>query len=151
IDHTISQRQRVFGRVSRLVRDQHSDTFFPGILEFPAEGSTDLGADLRHFTSVALDDTFLLSPTFVGSLRYGFSRRFSIVSNGGLGLDPAQLRLPDVLTSNQRIKGYPIFRLGENLATIGTTASSEANDLHALLATFTKLTGRHSLKFGADY
>ncbi|MBI3695026.1 MAG: carboxypeptidase regulatory-like domain-containing protein, partial [Acidobacteria bacterium] len=151
IDHVLSARQRLFGRVSRLVRDQHSDTLFPGVLDFPAEGSSDLGKDLRHFTSIALDDTFIFSPSFLGSLRYGFSRRFSDVSNGALGFNPADLRLPASLTASQSIPGYPIFRLGENVATIGTTASNEANDLHALLATFTKLTGRHSLKFGADY
>jgi hypothetical protein len=151
IDHVLSDRHRIFGRVTRLVRDQRSDTFFPGVFAFPAEGSSDLGVDLRYFTSVALDDTFTFSPTLVGSFRYGFSRRFTTARNGASGSDAADLRLPAGFVAEQSVKGYPIFRLGENLATIGTSASSEANDLHALLGTFTKLAGNHSLKVGVDY
>jgi len=150
IDHILSDRQRLFGRYSRMIRSQDPDSLFPGI--FDVDGSSsDLNIDRRRFTNFALDDTFTFSPTFIGSLRYGLARRATTNDLGAVGLDPAALRLPDVILRNQRVSGYPIFRLGEGIPSIGTSSSKEANELHALLANFTKLTGRHGLKFGVDY
>ncbi|MEK7408781.1 MAG: carboxypeptidase regulatory-like domain-containing protein [Acidobacteriota bacterium] len=153
IDHGIGNKHRLFGRFGRMQRDQNNieENFtFPGFSGAPEGGSSD--HNLRYFTSLSLDDTIMLSPSFVGSLRYGISRRATKVINGaGAGLDPAGLRLPDIIVRNQATKGYPFFSPGENMVSIGGGLSRDANDLHALLATFTKLTGRHSLKFGGDY
>ncbi len=150
IDHTLSDRQRLFGRFSRMLRSQDPDSLFPGI--FDVDGSSsDLNVDRRRFTNFGLDDTYTFSPTFIGSLRYGLARRATTNDLGAVGFDAARLNLPGIILSNQRTAGYPIFRLGEGIPSIGSSSSREANDLHALLGNFTKLTGRHSLKFGVDY
>jgi hypothetical protein len=150
IDHTLSNRQRLFGRYSRMLRSQDPDSLFPGIFDVN-NSSSDLNVDRRYFTNFGLDDTITFSPTFVGSLRYGLARRLTTNQLGAVGFDPAKLNLPPIILSNQRTVGYPIFRLGEGIPSIGSSSSRQANDLHALLANFTKLTGRHSLKFGVDY
>lgn len=146
IDHVISDKQRLFGRVSKLVRDQ-----LP-IRSFPTEYREGGGGDYirRDFWSVALDDTFTLTPTFLGSLRYGFSRRSEFTSKGAFGLD-IDVSLPPQLRQNQYLPGIPIFRLGENTPMLGSGYRPEANDSHSFLATFNKMTGAHSIKFGSDW
>ncbi len=141
IDHKITDRNRLFARISRPIRDQFTEPAFTG------EAINHL---IRSFVSGALDDSFILSPSFVGSVRYGYAR-FYTTTEAAARLDPSALHLPDVIISNQVFRGYPTFNLGENLRTVGSTRGGSARDLHSLLASLTKLTGNHSLKFGADY
>jgi hypothetical protein len=150
IDEYLSANQRLFARVSRLERDVFEHEFFPGDYNWPVNGGLNT-VELRPMTSIALDDTFTLSPTFIGSVRYGLSRRFSTIQIGGYGLDPAALKLPAAIVNNQATRGYPIFNLGENMPTIGSSLSNLANDVHAVLVTMTKLIRSHSVKFGIDY
>jgi hypothetical protein len=151
LDHALSDRHRLFGRFGRLFRDQSAVIFFPGPNDFPIDG-TDAIADIsRVFHSFVLDDTMIWSPSFAGSVRYGFSRRTQATERGAYGLDGAAIGLVPAILGAQRFKGYPLFRLGENMATIGGFYSLEATEQHALLATFTKQSGLHSTKFGLDY
>ncbi len=150
IDHAISDRRKLFGRVSQLQRRQTPASFsFPGAWYYPGY---DWVQDLRRvFSSASLDDTFVFSPSLVGSLRYGFSRKLEPIVGGSANLDPASLKLPNAIVANQFVKGYPLLSLGENLPQLGNDSQKVANDVHSLLATFTKLAGRHSLKIGLDY
>ncbi len=161
MDHSLSDRQRMFGRFSLLTRTQRPDALFPGLYATPTAASTDSSSDLnidtRHFRSVVLDDTYTFSPSLLGSIRYGFSRRLGTNTYDGTGKDPAVFKLPEVFLRNQRTKGFPIFRIGgsgnthEGFPAIGSDSTAEANDVHAFLATFTKLLSNHSIKFGVDY
>ncbi|MBL8174596.1 MAG: TonB-dependent receptor [Bryobacterales bacterium] len=151
IDHALGERNRLFGRFSRLFRDQSAVILFPGPNDFPIDGTDSIAGISRVFHSFALDDTFVLSPSFTGSIRYGLSRRTQQTQRGAYGVDAAAIGVPDAILRNQRFQGYPLFRLGENMATIGGFFSLEATDQQALLATFYKQTGRHSTKFGVDY
>jgi len=151
IDHQLTERHRLFGRFSRLFRDQGAVILFPGPTEFPIDG-TDAIADIsRKFHSFALDDTFILRPAFTGSVRYGFSRRSQETQRGAYGFPAEDIAVSEPILRNQRFRGYPVFRLGENMATIGGFHSLEATEQQALLGTFNKQTGRHSTKFGIDY
>jgi len=152
VDQQVSGRQRIYARFSAL---QHladvTPTFFAGAYNIPPQGTTDLNADTRRNKSVALDDTYTLSPTFVGSLRYGYTRTFISSKFDGDNQDPSVLKLPEVILRNQTGGGWPIFNLGESLVQIGSRPRLSINDIHALLATFNKLQGNHTLKFGMDY
>lgn len=150
IDHLVSDRQRLFGRYSRLIRDQAAETLIEGVRQYGGSGADiDTYKQWRH--SFVLDDTYTFSPSLVGSLRYGFTRRHNYETWGGVGMDPAKLKVPEVIVKNQTLKGYPNFDIGESVPTIGSQLSKLANDLHSLFATFTKLNGNHGLKFGTDY
>lgn len=151
VDHAWSDRHRMFGRFSRLFRDQGAVVFFPGPNDFPIDGTDSIADISRKFHSFAIDDTLILSPTLAGSLRYGFSRRTQRTERGAYGLDGSAISLPNSILSNQRFQGYPLFRLGENMATIGGFLSVEATEQHSLLATVNKQTRSHSTKFGLDY
>jgi hypothetical protein len=69
---------------------------------------------------------------------------------GGVGYENDFLSLPQSITANQAISGWPTSNIAENVPTLGSNYVEEVNDLHSLMATFTKLTGKHSLKWGVD-
>ncbi|MBI4889940.1 MAG: carboxypeptidase regulatory-like domain-containing protein [Acidobacteria bacterium] len=148
IDHNLSARQRLFGRVSKLVRDQAPTRAFPA--EYREGGGGDLIR--RDLWSAGLDDTITFSPTLIGSLRYGFTRRSEFTSKGAFNeIDPAVLGMPQSFIQSQYLSGLPIFRMGENMPMVGSGFRPEANEMHSFLGTFTKLKGAHSIKFGFDW
>src|SRR5262249_19058686 len=120
LDEYLSANQRLFGRISRLERDVFEHEFFPGDYNWPVNGGLTT-VKLRPMTSAAPAATFTPPPTFIGSARYGFSRRFDTIQIGGYGLDPATLHLPAAIINNQAARGYPIFNLGEGMPTIGSS------------------------------
>lgn len=148
LDHNLGSRQRMFGRMSKLVRDQLPRRAFPS--EYREGGGGDYIR--RDLWSAGLDDTITFSPTLMGSLRYGFTRRSEFTSKGGiLDVDVGVLGLPPSFVQSQYLSGIPIFRMGENMPMTGSGYRPEANELHAFLGTFTKLEGAHNLKFGFDW
>ncbi len=156
LDQAIGNRHRLYGRFTALNRDQAPmPNFFDGNYDLPSStsdrGTTDLNINPRRNKSLALDDSVLLTPTFFGSLRYGYARTWLGETYDGTGRDPNLLKLPDIIIGNQAARGWPIINLGENMPYIGSRNRVSVNDTHALLATFNKLRGRHTLKFGADY
>ncbi|HTM47215.1 MAG TPA: TonB-dependent receptor [Bryobacteraceae bacterium] len=149
IDHILSDRQRLSGRIGILNRFQIADDLFPGIFSYP--GATDLGSLVRHRVNFSVDDTFVLSPTLVGSIRLGALSYTSDTQGGAVGADPKDLLVPDVIANNQAVRGWSTFDLGENLAGIGSSKSFSREMVYTGITTWTKLSGRHSTKFGADY
>jgi hypothetical protein len=158
VDHVISSRQKMFARYSKLTRaDEFVPVLFAGVYSFPAPGpgQADLGISNRYFHSLAVDDTITFSPSFVGSVRYGLSARnlpkLLGVAEGTTLPDPAVLNLPQIVLDNQALRGFPIFALGEGFPQIGARKDVENWYTHTGLATFYKVLGKHSVKFGADY
>lgn len=151
IDHNISDRNRIFGRFGRLERDQNSTVMIPGETSYPVTGTNNLGPLFRRYDNTGIDDTYVFSPTFIGSFRYGFLWRIDTQQSGAPGMNISGLKLPAALTANQALPGLPTFNLGENLPTLGSTSTFTAEIQHSLMAAFTKAVGRHNLKFGVDY
>ena len=151
IDHLLSDRQRLFGRIGWLDRIQQADELFAGVTSFPVEGGSDLGRLFRRRLSLGLDDTFVFSPSLVASVRAGVLSYWTDNTGGASGLDPKEFQLPEVVLSNQAFRGWPNFNLGENMPGIGSSQSYSRNLVYSLLTTWTKLTGPHAIKFGADY
>ena len=151
IDHELSQRQRLFGRVSVLDRYQLAQDLFQGATSYPVLGGTDLGSLVRRRVNVGIDDTIVVSPSLVGSIRVSGLSYTSNTLLGGVGLNPKDLQIPDVIASNQALHGWPSFDPGENIPAIGSTQSFSRETVYSALSTWTKLTGRHSTKFGVDY
>ena len=148
IDHAISENHRMFARFGRLQRHQMPPRFFSGAIQYPGWDTVTDSQNLM--SSVSVDDTYVFSPSLVGSLRYGLSRKRTVNAGGSPGVDPADLHLSNFIIANQTLKGYPVIDLGENMPVLGNNGNTETDDVHAVLATFTKMSGKHSLKFGFD-
>ncbi len=152
VDHNISSRQRLYARFGAVKHGSIVDPiFFPGAYSIPPDGTTDLNFDNRKNKSFALDDTITLSPEFVASFRYGYTRTFIDVTGDGDDRDASILKLADVILKNQTGGGFPIFNLGENVPQIGSRTRLSVNDIHALFVNMNKLHGNHTLNFGLDY
>lgn len=151
IDHNLSDRQRMFVRFGRLLRDQIGEMLIPGQHTFPVNGGSDLEHLVRRFYNFGSDYTVVVSPSLVASIRYGLVRKVDTSERGAVGYDVAPLNLPSQLVSNQTVSGWPVFDVGGNVPTLGSGLSFNANDQHTLIAAFTKLSGRHSVKWGVDW
>lgn len=149
VDHVISDRQKMFARFSRLNREQAAPELFPGA--YGTEEGENLGTEWRTFDSVAVDDTYTFSPTLVGSFRYGFAQRSSPRRIPATLLDPAPLELSSQILQNQATVGFPRFQLGESFNEFGSSDRKERSYINTGLATFYKMQGKHSIKFGIDY
>jgi hypothetical protein len=143
VDHQLHPNHRFYTRFSSVRADMIKD---PPLV--PGENQN---SDFRRNKSIALDETSMLSPTLVFSLRYGYTRTYLLSRTNADGRDPTELNLPEIIIRNQVGQGWPGFNIGEGLRTIGARARVSANDTHALLATAHTLKGDHSLKFGLDY
>jgi len=151
IDHMFSDRQRLFVRIGWLDRLQEPDELFTGVTNYPVGGISDLGQPFRRRLSLGLDDTLVLSPSLVASFRAGALSLWTVNRRGAAGRDPQEVQAPEVILRNQAFRGWPNFNVGENLPGIGSSQSYSRNLVYSLLTTWTKLTGPHAVKFGADY
>jgi hypothetical protein len=107
IDHILSDRQRLFGRIGFLNRLQLADDLFPGVLSYPVLGGTDLGSLIRHRVNFSVDDTLIVSPTLVGSIRLGALSYTSDTRGGAPGADPKTCRRPTLLSATRRFAAGP--------------------------------------------
>ncbi len=140
IDHVITSKQSIFGRLS--FKDQ--DTVSPMVFTLPADTSYN---DSR---SLAVSHVYTITPTLVNEFRFGFAINDSATT---YNFDGKQLtaeigtKSPSVLTFN----GLPRFAFGSGIATFGKgkpgftfSHSYQWNNN----TTWSK--GRHTVKFGGD-
>jgi hypothetical protein len=140
VDHNIGPRQRIFVRLSRLDRGQGPIALpFPYIYSAPVVGTSPFGNSPRTFDSAAVDHSITLSPSLVGSFRYGFVERSAPQFNPLHPPDPATLGLPAVVLANQAVSGFPQFNLGENFPSFGTQVRLQRWFSHNLLGTIYKI------------
>jgi hypothetical protein len=154
MDHQLSQKQRLYARFSNLRHDQEpTPNFFDGAYMFgTSRDISNMELDSRRHYSVALNDTIIFSPSFVGTVSYGYTRYFQSIQGPGDDRDPASLAVAPSLIQAQLTQAWPTFDLTtENIPSIGGRIRQQANDVHTVMGTFNKLAGNHGLKFGFDY
>ncbi len=148
LDQMISGKQRLFGRFGFMNYLTQFPELPKGLYSAPIGGNPN--GDFRHFYTASLNDDYLFSPTLIFSLRYNFARYWSDTWYAGNYLDPRELKLADVILANQMRPAWPNIGMGEGMIAFGHRFKTRANDSHALVPTFTKLAGAHSLRFGGE-
>jgi hypothetical protein len=151
IDHVLNERHRLSGRFGFLNRLQDSNDPFTGIFSYPTTGNTNIGHIVRKRPMASVDDTMVLTPTLVGSVRLSYISYSSLSNTGAVGLNPANLQMPAVISQNQAFQAWPTFNLGENTPTVGATSSFSREEVYSGISTWNKLQGSHSIKFGVDF
>lgn len=145
IDHNLSDKQRVYGRISI---NKRTDGPYRKYWDNVASGNNWVG-DTRQF---AFDDVYTLSPTMVLNLRYGYSLYWGSHPADNLGFDPAQLGFAGN-TLNQLTavtKMFPTVSM-TSFQTLANEGSDVLNsDIHSIFASINKQSGAHSMKFGTD-
>jgi hypothetical protein len=151
IDEILSDRHHLSGRLGFLDRLQDPSLPFPGLNSYPTTGNTNLNTIFRGRPMGSVDDTMVVSPSLVGSVRFSYISYSSSSSQGAYGLDPKDLNMPDIITTNQAVRGYPTFTTGENLLSLGSSQSFSREEVFSAISSWTKLQGSHSIKFGVDF
>lgn len=146
VDHNITDRWRTFGRFSWYNRASTYLDHFQNI-------ST---GEWFWFHSIngVWDHVYTITPTFVFNLRYGYNRFIRDINRNPatLGFDLTSLGFPkywnDAIPAD--IRRFPNIDITGYYATNGAVLW-RPQDTHDYVAVFDKISGRHSIKFGASY
>lgn len=146
IDHHISDRQTLFGRVTRNTGNS-GDTG-----PFHNYADNVLGIDMNHVINVVLNDTYILSPSAVLNVRYGLTRRYEgrTPLQGPVGL--ANLGFPASYASQAQQQNFPVvsFTGYSSWGDPGGDTIRRGNSINTLVGDETLIRGRHTFVFGAD-
>jgi hypothetical protein len=148
IDHSISDKQRLFGRYSywtnySLAQDPYGTKVYQ-----------DRGPETWIVNSVVLGDTYTVSPTTIADLRLTFLRFAYDRVPGSLGTDLTKYGLPAALNSQVSFQVVPT-PVVQNFSDIWTSQGPgsvihQRNDSYALYPSVTKIAGSHTLKIGGE-
>ncbi|MCL4796150.1 MAG: TonB-dependent receptor [Bryobacteraceae bacterium] len=148
LDHAFSENHRMFVRLHRDFWEEDKNRWFND--EFQ-------GIILnRNNKGIALDDVYVINPTFLFNFRYGLtyqdfperrvSRGFDLASLG-FSQNLVNLVPEKSLMTFPRVTLTPFRQLGQWESGDGVTASMT----HSFVATFTKIKGNHNMRFGPEY
>ncbi|HXN22051.1 MAG TPA: carboxypeptidase-like regulatory domain-containing protein [Candidatus Dormibacteraeota bacterium] len=146
IDHVVGDRQRIFARVSWYDRQSDYNNYFNNI----ATG------EWFQFVSrqATFDDVYVLNPTTVLDIRYGYNRFIRIINSnpGNRGLDLTTLGFPASYNNLilSAIRRFPRLDIAGYQGT-GIGGEFRPDDTHSFIATLNKAKGSHSLKTGLEF
>ncbi len=153
-DQTISEKQRVFERFTNwsstnAAANPYGNGLVTGDPVSPEAFTTD---------QAVLGDTYLFSPTTIGDIRISFTRWYYNRTPGSLGIDehtslgfPSYFQQIPVLNGLNPSTTVPSLTLNNPTYNAGGAGLIRSvNNNYVIAPTFTKIVGRHTLKFGAD-
>jgi hypothetical protein len=148
IDHNLGDREKIFGRFAFNKNDLVQPNYF-GDVATPSDGA--LGTVTLHSFGGALHSTTTISPTTVLSVSLGYARWVWNRSQLSFGFNQADLGLPASYTNELQYKLFPTFSVA-NSGNIGggNGLTLMSQDTTSMLASLTKIMGRHTIKLGAD-
>ncbi len=148
LDHAFSENHRAFLRLHYdFWKERRGDSFGNGI---------NLNRSYRPNRGFAVDDVAVLSPSLVLNVRYGLSSTKWWHFRSTRGYDLARLGFSPALLSLLDLREAPIPRVTfgaySTLSSwIDTGDGVNSSLTHSLASNLTKLLGRHSIRFGADF
>jgi len=151
MDYYQSEKQRIFGRFS------FTRTLTSSFNAFGNMWDPNYAQNITNARNLIAADDLTLSPTTVLQLRYSFTRHFE--NQGGdpaeNGFDITTLGFPGSLAAEEVYKILPLMNFNDLGSVVGGTCcyntfqyASENSDV---IATLTKVKGRHELSTGFEY
>ncbi|MEO6924983.1 MAG: TonB-dependent receptor, partial [Bryocella sp.] len=114
-------------------------------------GASAVGTTTFRNQSFVLDNIYQLTPSLLLNVNYGFARWFQVRQTRSFGFDNSTLGFPSSLVSAITIPMFPAVSIGGGYSGLANQSFlKNGNDSHALLASVTKLLGRHSISIGTD-
>jgi hypothetical protein len=148
IDHTLSDRHRIFARGSWYKRDSFYNDYFHSIAT---------GTSFRFFSRQGvLDDVYTFNSTTVLNVRYGYNRfiRDQDMNPDGEGFDLTSVGFPAAYNNaiDPSIRRFPRLDFpGGTYQGTGQTNQFRPIDTHSVAATLNKTLSSHSLKGGMEF
>ena len=152
IDHQIAQSMTFFGRYSFV----DTLTFRPAPLQGLAEGSFNdaFGANDNRSQGLALGLTWVVSPSLVGDIRFGYARGDYYTSPPNFGIDgAAEIGLRGVPNDPAIVGGVPKVNI-QGFDAVGrhtSTPQFQTPRSWNPRATFSLTRGAHLIKFGGEF
>lgn len=151
VDHKFNDRDSAFLRYSQ----SHSHIIQPGSLPNPLVGAVISGPAENPAYQTVINETHVITPSILNTVRFGWSRFFINATNWNAGLNlPTQLGIPGVLVSgDSRSDGLPSYSFagystigdnGNNPTQIGTNNNQFDDNVSWVL-------GKHSLDIGVEF
>ena len=144
LDHNITDRQRLFVRVSASRRPRFGDD---NIFRTLATQSRFLN---RLSRGGAVDYIYTLTPQTLINVRYGISRYGNITQSQPRDFQLSSLGFPQALSGQVVRQQFPGINISGMIA-IGRSGDAEdLTDAHTLQLSMTRMSGRQSLKWGFE-
>jgi hypothetical protein len=146
VDHVVSEKQRIYGRVSWYDRNSDYNNYF---------GNLATGQEF-WFTSrqVAFDDVYMLTPSTVLNVKYGYDRfvRGTDSNSENHGFDLASIGFPSSYANliPADIRRFPRLDITGYQGT-GVGGESRPNETQSVSAILTRVAGSHSLRSGLEF
>jgi hypothetical protein len=144
IDHNIGQSHRLFFRLNHNNLHEVANNNFDNI----ATGTN----RYRKNYGAAIDDVWIVNPSTVVGMRYGYTRWSERRPALSEGFDLATLNFAPAWANARSadVRTMPPISVSGMASLGGTWGYIEAYDTHTFGANVTKTTGAHSIRFGAD-
>ena len=146
VDHVVSNKQRVFGRVSWYDRNSNYNNYF---------GNLSTGEWFKFVSrQAAFDHVYVVNQSTVLNMRYGYNWfvRGTDSNPDNHGFDLTSLGFPASYASAipDDIVRFPRFNItGYQGTAIG--GEERPNETHSFMATLNKTAGAHSMKSGVEF
>ena len=153
VDHSFSDRRRMFGRYTFMDSIYSKPNFWGNIAD---PGCCD--PMNQRLQNVAIDYTENIGTTMVLNFRYGLGRvsgnrvPWSASFNGGDGFQVATLGLPSYIDNISDHRVFPTITI-QDMTQLGPNGGDiyfMGDTSHSMIVNLSRVQGRHSMKYGID-
>jgi hypothetical protein len=148
VDHQLNTSTMLMGRFSRANLSTWANPATFGASNIASPG---FSAKPQHHPYALGKVTRTFTPTLFGEFLVSWARWLYVSYGLSNGYDPAKLGLPASLTLNSPVLGFPVFAPGEMSSLGGYSQALDISDRFEGKANLSKLSGKHTLKFGGMY
>ena len=155
IDHSISDNNRLFGRISWSGNTDHPPQVYGNIANPGA------GLSRMRYWNAALNDTHVFSPYTFATFRVGFTRLNDFGAPYSQGYNAAQLGFPAYFANAFPLSTFPSITVNNYTVTaggatdsIGPVAGASDNNIsnsYTAQTDITNVRGKHVIKAGFEY
>ncbi|MBS1815062.1 MAG: TonB-dependent receptor [Acidobacteria bacterium] len=146
IDQKVTQKYSLFGRYAWSYTPLTQPNQFGNI----ADNKGAVGTTPFTNQSFTFDNTYAFSPTLLLTVDYGFARWYQKRYTLSYGFDNGTLGFPSSLVSAISIPMFPAINIASYTGLANQSVLNNGNDAHTIVATVTKIMGRHTLIGGVD-
>src|SRR3954447_14930414 len=147
LDVNLSDRHKFFfGARNNLRVGSGGNAFGKSVYDNPTAGNY-----LQRLNwGLTFDDVYTISPSFLVNSRLNWTRFVEPQTNFSLGYDSTTLGLPAYLSANAPRKILPRVSFSTFTALGSDGGIERPLDIFQIYESFTKIQGKHTLKFGVD-
>jgi hypothetical protein len=145
LDYNMSELSRLSFNVRKTDYSQTKNNYFGNIAEGSVLKRANWGA--------TLDEVYTINASNVVDVRANFTRMAENHDMPSAGFDPTTLGLPSYLATNSHYLQMPVvtFSSSTNMQTLSATGADQIpSQSLQLYASWVKIVGNHTLKFGTD-